>query len=445
MTKTPKAPEEFIKEWAKLSLVEFETHVEPNLPRFAADWGWTVTSIMNSLAEARNALETETELVLGNFSDIQERRVDWLWQQKIPRDVLASLFAVLGSGKTTIVIDLSARFTTGREWPDGSPNTNPPGEVLFVVEEDALDTIVKPRLLAAGADISKCHYLVKVQIRKGARKAERMLALDQDLGAISRMLEKHPAIKLIVIDPLTSYLGKVNMDKDQELRPVLLPLNSLCQERRINVIAIAHPNKRSDVGASGRAPGGAGMASVPRATWFCGADPDEPGQYLLVMLRVTAARDRSGMRYAFGDKEIPNCGVQPYIVWKGKTEKTADDLLDRLDSRERKTDIGIAAVKEFLKGGPQLSTDVYKHLESKGVSRRTAERVRDELNRRKELQVRTDGGNGQYRWHLWHGSEEASAKKPKRKPGEPPETTFGVPKHMGPFSKEDLADHGIGD
>ena len=91
---------------------------------------------------------------------------------------------------------------------------------MIIAEDDPEDT-TKPRLMAAGADLTRVHLLRCVRITQGANKAERMLALDTDLKLLEAELVANPAIKLVVIDPITTYFGKANVNRDQELRTVL--------------------------------------------------------------------------------------------------------------------------------------------------------------------------------------------------------------------------------
>jgi len=65
------------------------------------------------------------------------------------------------NGKSLVSIDVVARVTTGSDWYD-CKNTMDPVEVLIVAAEDGLEDTIGPRLAAAGADLSKVHYLKSV-------------------------------------------------------------------------------------------------------------------------------------------------------------------------------------------------------------------------------------------------------------------------------------------
>jgi|SRR5271170_3092046 len=104
---------------------------------------------------------------------------NWLWEGRLPRGKIVLLAGPSGSGKTFLALDLAARVTTGRPYPDSSPaeassenripNTEnageaaldyavpplKPGSVLIITpQEDLLDNI-RPRLEAVQADPDK--------------------------------------------------------------------------------------------------------------------------------------------------------------------------------------------------------------------------------------------------------------------------------------------------
>ena len=48
---------------------------------------------------------------------------------------------------------------------------------------------------------------------------------------------------LVIIDPITSYLGKVDSHKNADIRSVLEPLGKMAAKRHVTVIANTHLSK----------------------------------------------------------------------------------------------------------------------------------------------------------------------------------------------------------
>ena len=87
-------------------------------------------------------------------------------------------------------------------FPDGAA-CDSGSVILLSAEDDAADTI-RPRLDAAGVDVSRVHILeaVRVQLTDGSL-TEKAFNLETDIALLEGVLREHPDVRLIVIDPLT--------------------------------------------------------------------------------------------------------------------------------------------------------------------------------------------------------------------------------------------------
>src|SRR5262249_16667157 len=93
------------------------------------------------------------------MSEVEPRPVEWVWRSWIPRGALTLVDGDPGLGKSTMSIDLAARVSRGWAMPPNSgPATDPAGVLLLSAEDDLANTI-RPRLDAAGADVSRVHAL----------------------------------------------------------------------------------------------------------------------------------------------------------------------------------------------------------------------------------------------------------------------------------------------
>ena len=80
--------------------------------------------------------------------------VSWLWENRIPLDKLLILDGDPDLGKSLVVLDLCARLSTGRPFPDGRPGSGPANALVLSAEDTPSDTIV-PRLHRLGADLGR--------------------------------------------------------------------------------------------------------------------------------------------------------------------------------------------------------------------------------------------------------------------------------------------------
>jgi hypothetical protein len=108
------------------------------------------------------ASEPPAETVLVQCAaDVKPQPVTWLWPDWLPAGKLTVLAGAAGTGKTTLALNLAAVVSRGGAWPDGSACEHPGQVLVWSSEDDVSDTLV-PRLMAAGADLSKIHFVRNV-------------------------------------------------------------------------------------------------------------------------------------------------------------------------------------------------------------------------------------------------------------------------------------------
>src|SRR5437868_6274486 len=75
---------------------------------------------------------------LRAVGDIDPRPVDWLWPGRLALGHLAVLEGDPGLGKSFVALDLCARLSTGRPWPDGAAPLAPATSVVLNGEDGAV-------------------------------------------------------------------------------------------------------------------------------------------------------------------------------------------------------------------------------------------------------------------------------------------------------------------
>ena len=183
---------------------------------------------MDALAEAsRKAVPGTWKPVVRCAADIEPEAVLWLWNGRLARGKHTCIAGEPGTGKSQASISIIAAVTTAGAWPCGEGAAPSCGNVIILSAEDGeADTIV-PRLVAAGADLKKVHLFSALRKEDGA--GSRSFDLQQDLHHLERQIEIIGAVGLIVIDPISSYLGRVDSHKNAEVRGVLEPIGELAE------------------------------------------------------------------------------------------------------------------------------------------------------------------------------------------------------------------------
>src|SRR5262249_60731325 len=77
-------------------------------------------------------------------SRLLPRSLEWLWPGRLALGKLAILDGDPGLGKSLLTLDLCARLSTGRPFPDGSPGPGPLNSLVLNGAAGAEDTIPTP-------------------------------------------------------------------------------------------------------------------------------------------------------------------------------------------------------------------------------------------------------------------------------------------------------------
>jgi hypothetical protein len=139
----------------------------------------------------------------------------------------------------------AALHSRGGDFPCGEGRALP-CEVLFLTAEDGLRDTLVPRLMAAEADLTKVHFLTGTKVEGASDDDTVMFDITKDIPALRGAFRDNPAIKILIIDPLTAYLGVGTKARENtDVRRVLTPLIKLIEEFGVLLLANNHLNKSS--------------------------------------------------------------------------------------------------------------------------------------------------------------------------------------------------------
>ena len=150
-------------------------------------------------------------------NEIKPKPIDWLWDGWLARGKLEVLSGIAGTGKTTLAISLAATVSIGGKFPDGT--RSPIGSVLIWSGEDSAKDTLVPRFMAAGADLSKIHFIGDVE------HGDQMRSFDPaiDIAALNNAAAKIDNISLLIVDPIVNAVAG-DSHKNGEVRRALQPL-----------------------------------------------------------------------------------------------------------------------------------------------------------------------------------------------------------------------------
>jgi len=299
-----------------------------------------------------------------SFSDIEPKPIHWLWENRFPSGCITIIVGRPGAGKSFLTTDMAARISTGKNWPDGSFCDR--GDVLFIACEDDPHMVMSPRLAAHNADVSKVHLMTmkKLEVDDGEDQ-EAMISL-LDIRLIEDQVAKLPDCKMIVIDPIGSYLGSsTDSYKDNEVRSLLAPLAKLAEKYELSAVVVCHTRKAAVENADDAAMGSRAFTGISRAVWHVMPDCDDDKRKLLLPGKSNLSAQNSGLAYRIEGKPAA-------VTWeKGEVNQSATDGMLQASSATGNTPILDEAtgwLRHALEGGPKPSNEIKKESLKDGIS-----------------------------------------------------------------------------
>jgi len=193
------------------------------------------------------------------LADVEEKLTHWLIPGLVPQGAPVVLVGDEGIGKGLWWTYVTALVTTQPE----------PIDVLIVVAEDDLERTVKPRLIAARADMSRVHALIV-----DPHYLTGVPLLPRHSSMVTEAIDAYGA-KLVIIDPwLSTVEGGMQVKDPQQARQVLDPVTRLARRTDASFILIAHTN-RSGGSLRERYGSTAVLRQVARVAIVAAEDPED--------------------------------------------------------------------------------------------------------------------------------------------------------------------------
>lgn len=335
-------------------------------------------------------------LITRPLADIPAQPVTWLWHNRIPLGKLTTIAGDPGLGKTLLTHAIAATVSRGGRFSDSAPCEL--GDVLLLSAEDDPGDTIRPRLEGMGADLERVHFANKYEFTDGDGTLYTNTFTDvSNWEAIDRtLLEAHAAgrrIRLVVIDPITAYLGDLDGHKNTEIRARLAPLAELAQAWKCAIVLVSHLNKGSGASPIYRVSGSLAFVAAARAVWIVTRDPENDERRLFLPVKANLGPDSGGLAY-----RINGASGVARVEWEsGTVDVSAADAMRRSSDDER-SDLRDAVdfLRQQLADGPLEQKQIERDAIEAGISVPTLRRAKKQAGIVSEKAV----GSGKWRWRL---------------------------------------------
>lgn len=327
-------------------------------------------------------------------STIQPRRQVWLWQNRIPMGTASALAGRGGTGKTTYAFHLIAQISRGTlpGTHQGSPKPS-----LIWSGEDEWDKVIIPRLIAAGADLSKVGRLV-IESCVDGKSREVAPKVPMDMDAISDAIQQTGAV-LVLIDPIASTMtGDLNREAD--VRSAVDALARVGQATGAVMMFVRHFGKGGG-NASDKMSGSHAFRDAVRSVFLFAPDED----------RVIVTQDKGNYAppgegsFAFRLDSVSVPTIDGFtdvarVLDLGAADVSVGEIINRGNDSDEDAGERTAAehwLQDYLTAsGPTASKAIKAEAAKEKISEATLKRAKKRLN----IQDRSSGFPRTSTWYL---------------------------------------------
>ena len=348
-------------------------------------------------SQAKTSAGSKRTVTVLQGSQIEEQRIDWLWDGYLPSGKLALLAGAGGTGKSTIAFNLAATITNAGIWPDGS-RCNVAGNVLIWSSEDDPADTIKPRLMAVNADENR-YGVISGTIDEQGLRCPFDAALD--MGELRIAVSRIGGISLLIIDPIvTAVTG--DMHKANDVRRSLQAIVDFAAEMRCAVLGITHFAKgTAGKNSAERVIGSQAFAALARMV-LVAAKEEDSDRRVFTRAKSNNSVDSGGFSYSIEALTLHRGIIATRVVWGEPLEGSSRSILSEIEG-DSPEDGGskLAQAKAFLlgmlKNGFVPSKELFEHArETHGITPDTIRRAGKALS----IVPRKFAMNGGWVWEL---------------------------------------------
>ena len=369
---------------------------------FATNRGGYLKDLMKKVEVVCREQADARDIVTVRAADIVMRSLYWIWPGHLLRGAQELMSGLPGLLKSQVQISHIACATARLPWPDGAPAIEPMN-VIMLTAEDTLDQIVKPRLVAAGANVDRVHIVKCIK----TDEHDRQFLLSEDLYRLEHLVKKIGDVGLITLDPITAYMGgKMDSHKATEVRAQLGPLKDFAERLNVAVSTITHPAKKAGQRAIDHFIASQAFLAACRIGHLCIAEMEEgeelrpTGRILFTTVQHTASASMPTLAYRKDVVNVSDTIRAPRVVWEGEVNITADAAVAAAAGKKSDQQLKVQAfLREMLKDGkPVPQKEIEEAAKAKGFTEKQLRNAREALGIHTDKEPGTMTGGWFWQW-----------------------------------------------
>jgi hypothetical protein len=348
---------------------------------------------VHTVLDARRP-DAPPQAIVVSMETVTAQPTAWLWWPYIAVGTTCLLDGDPGIGKSLLMTHLAASLSRGYPLPDQQGQmtleTHGPHVTLMLSTEDSLPHTLRPRLDKAGADASK------IKVLTGwidAQATERAFTL-QHLDVLEAEIHRYQP-RLVLIDPITAYMGTIDIHRANEVQELMGQLNRLADRTHCAIVGIRHPAKPGQhIGkVIHRGLGSVGFVGTARTALFAEQHPTRAGLALLGQSKSNMERLGRTQLFSKDQGTFEWCGVSRISAEVLGGTGRGPDPTAFLEA--------VFWLEDRLKDGlPQASIALGAEADEAGIAFRTLRRAKQALQIRSIKRGPDPQGKEAWDWQL---------------------------------------------
>jgi putative DNA primase/helicase len=269
----------------------------------------------------------EPGLVICRASEIAPEPVSWLWPGRIAVGKQTLIAGEPGLGKSQLATAIIAAVTTSGYWPN-SEGRAPLGRAIILSSEDGIADTIVPRLIVAGADLSRVEIISAVCNEEGNRRS---FNLQADLSLLEAHIKANSDVRIIVTDPLSSYMGAIDSHKNTDVRSVLETIGEMAARHHVAILGITHFSKGAGQRAINAFIGSVAFIAAARSAFAVMKDPGDETRRLFLPVKNNLAPLGHGLAFRLSQRLVATATGQTVasaVSWDNTpVTNTADEVM----------------------------------------------------------------------------------------------------------------------
>jgi hypothetical protein len=312
----------------------------------------------------------DTGPTIFTMDQVKTTKVDWLWEGRVPYGAATILDGEAGIGKSTLATLLAVEVTTKKRRLPGKRRG--PQRVYWATKEEDYNSVVIPRLCAAGVNPTLCIF-------PGTDLNPHFwdtLSFPDDLAKLEKdLLENN--VGLAVFDPLSSFASKsYDLNHEQPARAVMEPLNKVAQRTGTAFLFPRHPRKGKSDSPINLGLGSKAIIAVARVGLFLAKHPkDEDRRCLSVLKCNLGQKAKTAVLSTYEAKGFKLMRLE------GESDLSSEELVRGGEQPGKRDEIEEAkeVLATILKNGPMPVKEIEKVMNDAKINFSQAREAKAEL------------------------------------------------------------------